>query len=315
MVPVRERYARSVKVFVSQPLPEPSTTEILAGFEVVTGRAGAFAEEASRHLPTADALVPTPRERVDEPLLALAPRLRVVANCAVGTDNVDLEACRRRGVVVTNTPGILTAATADLAWLLILAVTRRFREGDEVVRSGTWSGWKPLELLGTSLEGKTLGVYGMGRIGSAVARRAEAFGMRVIGVVAGDPPEAFERLLAESDVVSIHAPLTPETRGRFGAAELARMKEGAVLVNTARGPIVDEGALAEAVASGRLGGAGLDVFEREPAVHPGLLPLPNVVLLPHLGSATREARLAMARTACEEARRVLEGKEPRNRVA
>lgn len=304
-----------MKVFVAQPLPEPSTTEILAGLEVVIGRAGAFAEEAPLHLPAADALVPTPRERVDEALLALAPRLKVVANCAVGTDNVDLEACRRRGVVVTNTPGVLTAATADLAWLLVLAATRRYREGEAAIRSGEWTGWKPLELLGTSLEGKTLGVYGMGRIGSAVARRAEAFGMRVVGVVAGDPPEAFERLLAESDVVSIHAPLTSQTRGRFGAAELARMKEGAFLVNTARGPIVDEGALAAALASGHLGGAGLDVFEREPAVHPDLLSLPNVVLLPHLGSATRETRLAMARTACEEARRVLQGKEPRNRVA
>ena len=303
-----------MKVFVSQPLPEPSTTEILAGLEVVVGRAGAWAGEAPLHLPTADALVPTPRERVDDTILALAPRLKVVANCAVGTDNVDLEACRRRGVVVTNTPGVLTAATADLAWLLILAVTRRFREGEAVVRSGTWSGWKPLELLGSSLEGKTLGIYGMGRIGSAVARCGEAFGMSVVGVVAGDPPEAFERLLAESDVVSIHAPLTPETRGRFGAAELSRMKPGAFLVNTARGPIVDEEALVKALASGRLGGAGLDVFEREPAVHPGLLPLPNVVLLPHLGSATRETRLAMARAACEEARRVLAGEEPRNRV-
>lgn len=304
-----------MKVFVSQPLPEPSTAEILAGLEVVVGRAGQWAEEAPRHLPSADALVPTPRERVDESLLDLAPRLRVVANCAVGTDNVDLEACRRRGIVVTNTPGVLTDATADLAWLLVLALTRRFREGDAAIRSGEWSGWKPLELLGTGLAGKTLGVYGMGRIGSAVARRAEAFGMRVIGVVAGDPPEAFERLLAESDVLSIHAPLTPQTRGRFGAAELGRMKEGAFLVNTGRGPIVDEEALAQALVSGRLGGAGLDVFEKEPAVHPALLPLPNVVLLPHLGSATIESRLAMARTACDEARRVLEGKEPRHRVA
>ena len=304
-----------VRVFVSQPLPEPSTTEILAGHEVVVGRPGAWDEEAPLHLPGADALVPTPREKVTEALLALAPRLKVVANCAVGTDNVDLEACRRRGVVVTNTPGVLTDATADLAWLLLLAVTRRFREGDAAIRSGEWTGWKPLELLGTSLSGKTLGVYGMGRIGTAVARRAEAFGMRVLGVVEGDPPEAFERLLAESDVVTIHAPLTPQTHGRFGAAELSRMKPGAFLVNTARGPIVDEAALAAALASGHLGGAGLDVFEREPAVNPALLPLPNVVLLPHLGSATRETRLAMARTACEEAARVLRGEEARNRVA
>ncbi len=301
-------------MLVSQPLPEPSTTEILEGFEVVVGRPGAWEEEALLHLPDADALVPTPREKVTEALVALAPRLRVVANCAVGTDNVDLDACRRHGVVVTNTPGVLTDATADLAWLLVLAVARRLREGEALLRSGTWSGWKPLELLGRSLAGKTLGVYGMGRIGNAVARRAEAFGMRVVGIVEGDPPDAFERLLAESDVVSIHVPLTPATRGRFGESELARMKPGAILVNTSRGPVVDEAALARALAAGHLGGAGLDVFEKEPEVHPDLLPLPNVVLLPHLGSATRETRLTMARTACEEAARVLRGEAPRNRV-
>lgn len=304
-----------MKVFVSQPLPEPSTTGILAGFDVVVGRPGAWGAEAPVHLPDADAVIPTPREKVTEALLALAPHLRVVANCAVGTDNVDLDACRRRGIVVTNTPGVLTEATADLAWLLILAVARRLREGDALIRSGSWDGWKPLELLGFSLDGRTLGIYGMGRIGKAVGRRAEAFGMSVVAMAQGDPPEDFERLLAASDVLSIHTPLTPETRGRFGEAELARMKKGAILVNTARGPVVDEAALAAALASGHLGGAGLDVFEQEPAVHPGLLSLPNVVLLPHLGSATVESRLAMARTACEEAARVLRGEEPRHRVA
>jgi len=304
-----------VKILVSQPLPEPSSTDLLSAFVVVVGRADAWEVEARRHLPDADALVPTPRERVTAELLALAPRLKVVANCAVGTDNVDLEACRQRGIVVTNTPGVLTEATADLTWLLVLAVVRRFREGDALIRSGTWDGWKPMELTGASLEGKTLGVFGPGRIGTAVARRAVSFGMRVVTCDAADGPEAFERLLAESDVLTIHAPLTPATRGRFGEDELARMKPGAILVNTARGPIVDEAALASALASGRLGGAGLDVYEKEPAVHPGLLPLPNVVLLPHLGSATRETRLAMARTACAEAARVLRGEEPRHRVA
>ena len=303
-----------MKVYVAQPLPEPSTTDLLSGLDVVVGRAGAWAEESLVHLPGADAVVPTPREKVTEELLALAPGLKVVANCAVGTDNVDLEACRRRGVVVTNTPGVLTEATADLAWLLILAVARRFRDGDALIRSGRWDGWKPMELMGASLDGKTLGVFGPGRIGTAVARRAAAFGMTVLTCDAGEE-EAFERLLAESDVLTIHAPLTPRTRGRFGAGELSRMKPGALLVNTARGPIVDEEALAEAVASGHLGGAGLDVFEREPAVHPALLPLPNVVLLPHLGSSTRETRLAMARMACEEVVRVLRGEEARNRVA
>ena len=304
-----------VKVFVSQPVPEPSTSDLLSGFEVVVGRPDAWPEEARQHLPDADAVIPTPREKVTDALLSLAPRLRVVANCAVGTDNVDLEACRRRGIVVTNTPGVLTEATADLAWLLILAVARRFREGDALIRSGTWDGWKPMELMGASLDGKTLGVFGPGRIVTAVARRAESFGMRVVTCDASDGPEVFERLLAEADVLTIHAPLTPATRGRFGAGELARMKPGAILVNTARGPIVDEGALAAALGSGHLAGAGLDVYEKEPAVHPGLLPLPNVVLLPHLGSATRETRLAMARTACAEAARVLRGEEPRHRVA
>lgn len=304
-----------MKVLVSQPLPEPSATEVLEGFEVVVGRPGAWPEEARRHLPDSDAVVPTPREKVTDELLSLSPRLKVVASCSVGTDHVDLEACRRRGVVVTNTPGVLTEATADLTWLLILAVARRFREGDALIRSGAWDGWKPMELTGASLDGKTLGVFGPGRIGTAVARRAEAFGMKVVTCDASDGPESFERLLSESDVLTIHAPLTPATRGRFGAGELSRMKPGAFLVNTARGPIVDEAALAAALASGRLGGAGLDVYEKEPAVHPGLLPLPNVVLLPHLGSATRETRLAMARTACAEAARVLRGEEPRHRVA
>lgn len=299
---------------MSQPLPEPSTIEILAGFEIVVGRPGAWDAEAAAHIPESVAVIPTPREKVTEALLALAPHLKIVANCAVGTDNVDLGACRRRGVVVTNTPGVLTEATADLTWLLILAVARRFREGDALIRSGRWDGWKPLELMGHSLEGRTLGVFGLGRIGRAVAHRAEASGMRVVSASEGDPPAAFERLLAASDVVTIHAPLTPETRGRFGAGELARMKKGAILVNTARGPIVDEAALAAALVSGHLGGAGLDVHEKEPAVHPELLALANVVLLPHLGSATREARLAMARTACEEVVRVLGGDPPRHRV-
>ena len=206
-----------MKVFVSQPLPEPSTSELLAGFEVVVGQPGTWTEEAPVHLADADAVIPTPREKVTEAILVLAPRLKVVANCAVGTDNVDLEACRRRGIVVTNTPGVLTEATADLAWLLVLAVTRRFREGDALIRSGSWDGWKPHELLGSSLEGKTLGVYGPGRIGTAVARRAEVFGMRVVSCDAVDGPKVFERLLAESDVVTIHTPLTP---GPGGASAL-----------------------------------------------------------------------------------------------
>ena len=303
-----------MKVFVGQPLPEPSTSELLAGYDVVVGTGSLPPAEVREHLPTAEALLPTPRERVTRDVLAAAPRLSIVASFSVGTDHVDLGACRERGVVVTNTPGVLTEATADLAWSLILSVTRRVTEGEALLRSGRWDGWKPLELLGTGLQGKTLGVYGMGRIGTAVARRAEAFGMRVIGMTDADGEDRFEELLRASDVLTIHAALTPATRGRFGAPELSRLKRGAFLVNTARGPIVDEGALVAALEAGRLGGAGLDVYEDEPVVHPGLLGRKDVTLLPHLGSATRETRLAMARLACAEIVRFFRGEPLRHRI-
>ena len=303
-----------MKVFVGQPLPEPSTSELLAGYDVVVGTGSLPPGEVREHLPTAEALLPTPRERVTRDVLAAAPRLSIVASFSVGTDHVDLGACRERGVVVTNTPGVLTEATADLAFALILAVARRMHEGEALLRSGRWDGWKPLELLGTSLEGKTLGIYGLGRIGTAVARRGEVFGMRTLGVVEGDPPERFEELLAASDVLSVHAPLTPETRGRFSRRELFAMKKGAILVNTARGPLVDEAALVEALEAGHLRGAGLDVYEREPAVHPGLPGRTDVVLLPHLGSATEETRLAMARLACSEIARFFRGEPLRHPV-
>jgi len=304
-----------VKVFVGQPLPEPSTTELLSGHDVVIGRGSLPSDEIAAHFPDADAFLPTPRERVTPELLASAPRLKIVASCSVGTDHIDLPACRERGIVVTNTPGVLTEATADLAWALILAVTRRLHEGEALVRSGTWDGWKPLELLGIGLQGKTLGIYGMGRIGAAVGRRGEAFGMRVIGMTDADGEDRFEELLRESDVLSIHSPLTEATRGRFGRGELSRMKRGAVLINTARGPVVDEAALVEALESGHLGGAGLDVYEREPALHPRLPGRCDVVLLPHLGSATAETRLAMARLACSEIARFFRGEPLRHRVA
>ncbi|HQR46957.1 MAG TPA: D-glycerate dehydrogenase [Thermoanaerobaculia bacterium] len=303
-----------MKVFVGQPLPEPSTSDLLAGHEVVIGSGSLPGAEIAQDLSAADAFLPTPRERVTREVVAAAPRLVLVASCSVGTDHIDLEACRERGIAVTNTPGVLTEATADLAWALILAVTRRLTEGEALLRSGRWDGWKPLELLGTGLQGKTLGIYGMGRIGTAVARRAEAFGMRVVGMTDADGPERFEELLRSADVLSVHAPLTPATRGRFGRAELFRMKRGAFLVNTARGPIVDEAALAAALEAGHLGGAGLDVYEREPAVHPGLLGRTDVTLLPHLGSATRETRLAMARLACSEIARFFRGEPLRHRV-
>lgn len=302
-------------VYVTQPLPEPSTTELLSTHRVVIGGPRDAPEARRAASREAEALLPTPAERVDAAWLAAAPRLRTVANVAVGTDNVDLDACRARGVVVTNTPDVLTEATADLTWALILAVARRVREGEALARSGGWTGWKPLELLGTSLAGKTLGVFGMGRIGRAVARRGEAFGMSVIGVSSRDGEEAFEGLLARSDVLTLHAPATPATRGRFGAAAFARMKPGTIFVNTARGALVEEAALVASLESGRLRGAGLDVYANEPGIPAALARRDDVVLLPHLGSATVETRLAMARTACEEAARVLSGRPPRHRVA
>ncbi len=269
--------------------------------------------ELLRRVHAANALLPTLADRVDGELLDAAPRLRVVANHAVGYDNVDVAACTARGVWVTNTPDVLTDSTADLAWALILALARRLREGERLIRSGAFRGWAPTMLLGRELRGRTLGILGYGRIGRAVARRAEGFGMRVLFTSSGGGV-SFEELLERSDVLSIHCPLTPQTHHLFGAAELLRMKRGALLVNTARGPIVDEAALVAALEQGHLGGAALDVFEHEPVVHPGLVGRDDVVLLPHLGSATQETREAMARIALEQVELVLRGERPRTAV-
>lgn len=286
------------KVVVTAELPG-RLDEILAGHEVVRAPADLRAALAD-----ADALLPLLSVRIDEVLLAAAPRLRIVANYAAGYDNVDVPACTRRGVLVTNTPGVLTEATADLTLGLMLAAARRFHEGEALVRSGAWRGWAPDQLVGLELDGATLGIVGLGRIGRAVAARARAFGMRILyaqrrpAADAGDAEHVpLDALLERSDVVSLHCPLTSETRHLISARELERMKPMAVLVNTARGPIVDEAALAEGLRAGRPWAAGLDVFEDEPRVHPALLGLPNVVLLPHLGSATVRTRARMAETA------------------
>jgi glyoxylate reductase len=261
----------------------------------------------------ASAIVPIVGDRVDRELLDAAPRLRIVANHAVGYDNVDVPACTERGVWVTNTPGVLTESTADLAFTLLLTLARRIREGEKLVREGKWRGWAPTQLLGMELHGKTLGIVGYGRIGQAVARRAEGFGMRVIfSDVQGGVP--LDELLAQADIISIHAPLMDETRHLIGAAELLRMKKGALLINSARGPIVDEAALIAALQSGHLGGAALDVYEFEPRVHPALVARDDVVLLPHLGSATRETREAMARLALTDVELVLRGERPAHPV-
>jgi glyoxylate reductase len=309
---------------VTSRLP-PASVELLreAGEVRIAERDDALPrEELLRLVAGAEAILTLLYDRVDDELLeAAGPGLRCVANVAVGYDNVDLAAAARRGVVVTNTPGVLDDATADLTLALILSATRRVAEGDRLVRSGRPWSWGMHFMLGSSLRGKLLGIVGLGGIGTRVAERARAFGMRIAyhsrhpapaEVVAALEAERLplERLLAEADVISLHCPLTPETHHLIGAAELAAMKESAVLVNAARGPVVDEAALAETLAAGRIAAAGLDVYEREPRVEPRLLGLDNVVLTPHLGSATVETRTAMAELAARNAIAITRGEEP-----
>ena len=261
-------------------------------------------------------------DRIDAELLDRAgPSLRVVANYAVGYDNIDLDACTARRVLATNTPEVVTEATADLAWALLLAAARRIAEGDRFLRAERPWIWGPEFFLGRQVHGKALGVLGLGRIGRAVARRAAGFGMPVL-YHAGHrlPPDAeaalgvawreLDDLLAEADFLTIHTGLTPATRHLIGAAELRRMKPTAVLVNTARGPIVDEAALAAALRAGEIAAAGLDVFEREPEVHPDLLGLDNVTIVPHLGTATVETRVAMGMTAADNLLAAFDGRRP-----
>lgn len=269
--------------------------------------------------------ITTVSDRIDADLLRAAGRgLRVVANFAVGYDNIDLAACAERGVVVTNTPGVLTEATADLTWALLLATARRLVEGDRLVRGGGWTGWAPMQLLGMELSGATLGVVGAGRIGSAVARRAAGFNMRILyahprpnlklETKLGGTRKELDGLLRESDIVTLHTPMRPENHHLLNARRIGLMKPGALLINTGRGALVDEAALVEALREGRLGGAGLDVYEREPELAAGLAELPNVVLAPHLGSATTATRERMARIAAENVIAVLTGREPPNPV-
>jgi glyoxylate reductase len=258
-------------------------------------------------LSEADAAITLLTDPLTRRVLASNPNLRLVANYAVGHDNVDVAAARELGITVTNTPGVLTDATADLTMALILAIARRVVEGDDEIRTTGRCEWEPLKLLGMSLQGKRLGIIGMGRIGSAVADRARAFGMEIVGARRG---ESIEEILATCDVISIHAPLTTETRHMIDAAALAQMKRGAYLVNTSRGPIVEENALCDALESGRIRGAALDVYEFEPEVNPRLMRLSNVVIVPHIGSATEEARTAMARIAATDIVRFFRGEPP-----
>jgi glyoxylate reductase len=273
-----------------------------------------------------DALLPILTDRIDgEVMDAAGPQLKIIANFAVGYNNIDVDAATQRKIPVTNTPGVLTETTADLTWTLMLAVARRIGESERIVRAGNWTGWGPMQLMGSDVFGKTLGIFGFGRIGKAVARRAKAFDMHIL-YTSRDPvdPEIDHEyhatcvdkntLLAESDFVSIHCPLLPETTHAFSTAEFKAMKRSAYLINTSRGPVVDEAALVDALKSGEIAGAGLDVYEEEPKIHPGLFDCENAVLLPHLGSATLETRGKMAHIAATNIVARLKGEQPPNCV-
>jgi glyoxylate reductase len=278
--------------------------------------------ELLRRVKDKEALVCLLTERVNEELLSAGPKLRIVANVAVGFDNIDVPACTRHGIAVTNTPGVLDETTADFAWTLLMAVARRVAEGEQLARSGDWKGWDLDQLCGTDVWGKTLGIVGFGRIGRGMARRAAGFQMKVLYHDALRAPEAVEKelraeyrefnaLLAESDFVSVHVPLLEETRGLIGSAQLARMKPTAFLINSSRGPVVNEAAVVHALENKKIAGVALDVFENEPFIHPGLKRA-NTVLTPHQASASIETRTRMACMAAENVVAMFKGKRPPN---
>jgi len=314
------------KVYITRPLPTKAVERLAARCDVKMRGEDAPLDSAqlAESCRDIEGLMAT-GVRVSEDVIAQAPRLRAVANVGVGYDNIDVAACTRRRIPVTNTPDVLTETTADLAFALLLATPRRLIECDRYVREGQWQSPKWELLWGADIHGKTLGVYGLGRIGKAVVRRARGFSMRVIYHDVVRPTPALEEelgaqfvdretLLREADFLTLHVPFTPETHHLVGARELSMLKPTAFLINAARGKCVDEAALVEALQSRRLAGAGLDVFEHEPHVHPALLSLPNVVLAPHVGSATAQTRLAMAMLAVENLVAGLEGRRPPNVV-
>ena len=311
------------KILISNVLPKEALD--LIPKEIIVDYNGADAPlpkaELLARLKGKDGLVCHIVSAIDDEVLAAAPTLKVVANVAVGYNNIDVAVARRRGVVVTNTPDVLTETTADFAWALLMAAARRVVEADHFARSGQWQRWQWDLLWGADVHGKTLGILGFGRIGRAVARRASGFDMRVLYHDAVRPAPAVERelrvtyaepetILREADFVSLHTPLLPETRHLINERTLRLMKKTALLVNAARGPIVDEAALVRALKEGWIAGAGIDVFEEEPRIHPGLAPLPNVVLAPHIASASRDTRIAMATLAVRNCLAVLDGKPP-----
>jgi len=305
-----------LNVLVTRKLPSSVLAKLhaIGSVDLYAGNAAIAPGELRARLVDTDALVCLLTDTIDRAAIDAAPKLKIIANIAVGYDNVDVAYARSRGIVVTNTPDVLTESVADFTWALILAITRRLSEGERVVRRGAWEGWGLGFMLGTELQGKQLGLVGFGRIGRAVAARASAFRMRVAYAARGTTqlpdaqPLSLDQLLNTSDVVSLHVPLTPETRHLIDKKALTRMKRSAYLINTSRGPIVDEAALAWALREHLLAGAALDVYEHEPAIHPDLLALENVLLVPHLGSATTETRTAMADLAVQNVIEVLGGR-------
>jgi glyoxylate reductase len=313
------------KIYATHPLFEPARKLLDARYDVEywKGPGRPTRDRLLQRVADKDALICLLTEKVNDELLAAAPKLRIAANVAVGFDNIDVVACTRRKVFATNTPGVLDETTADFAWTLLMAVARRLIEGDNLMRSGLWTGWDLDQLCGGDVWGKTLGIVGFGRIGQAVARRATGFRMRVLYSDAVRAPADVEkelhaehvemdRVFAESDFVSLHVPLLPETRGLISSARLATMKPTAYVINTSRGPVVDEAALVAALEARKIAGAALDVYEKEPQVHPQLVGRKDVVLAPHIASASVETRTKMAVMAAENVIAALEGQRPPN---
>ena len=317
-------------VVVTRRLPEPVEKELSREFDARLNRDDRplGPDGLQEALRSADALLCTVTDRLTAEILGVEPRrARLLANFGVGFNHIDTEAAKARGLAVSNTPDVLTEATADIAFTLLLMASRRTGEGERHVRAGAWTGWRPTHMLGTQVSGKVLGLVGMGRIARAVARRAHlGFGMRVIfhdpypptpaeaAALGAEPRASLEQVLEEADFVSLHCPATPETRHLMNRERLRRMRPSAILINTARGDVVDEAALVEALSNGTITAAGLDVFEKEPQVSPALLAMENVVLLPHLGSATQETRIAMGMRALENLRLFFSGAPLRDRV-
>lgn len=309
------------KLFLTRMIPQPGIDLLKEVFEISCNHEdrALFRQELIAGVQDADALLCLLTDSIDREVMDAAPRLKVISNYAVGYNNIDVAYATQKGIRVCNTPGVLTETTADLTWALILAAARRIPESDSYTRKGLFRGWEPLLMLGQDVFGKTLGILGIGRIGQAVSRRALGFGMKIIYYSPDTDPSTldfpaekvdFATLLLQSDILSLHAPLTDETRHMIGKAELKMMKSSAILINTARGPLVDEMALIDALRDGQIFAAGLDVYEQEPDFSMAMLELRNLVLLPHIGSASIETRTRMAIMAARNAIAVIQGQEP-----